>query len=152
MRARGLSAEVLQAEPRNAAHDPADAFSYILFAWGNCQAGDRLVTERALGHPPTDEELRAYIPGVRFYFRYDRLIRHPAAVMDGALPLRIRDEVALADWVDAIIAPAAYRARLAPRVPAALRERMHYLPHEGESIWSWAEGVYEQVACGFTPQ
>lgn len=45
---RGLSASVLRAENRNAANDPEDYFDYVMFAWGNCQAGDRLVMERKM--------------------------------------------------------------------------------------------------------
>ena len=41
--ARGMTAKELKAESRNAANDPEDYFEYIMFAWGNCQAGDRLV-------------------------------------------------------------------------------------------------------------
>lgn len=49
VKARKESAQVLMREARNAANDPADYFEYIMFAWGNCQAGDRLVMERKLG-------------------------------------------------------------------------------------------------------
>lgn len=55
--ARNLPGEELMRESRNAANDPADYFEYIMFAWGNCQAGDRLVMERALGRFPNDEDL-----------------------------------------------------------------------------------------------
>lgn len=44
-------------EQRNAANDPADYFEYIMFALGNCQAGDRLVIERELGRFPNEEDL-----------------------------------------------------------------------------------------------
>lgn len=54
LRARGVSTEELMTERRNAANDPADYFEYIMFAWGNCQAGDRLVMERKLGRFPDD--------------------------------------------------------------------------------------------------
>ena len=47
--ARGMTARELKAESRNAANDPEDYFEHIMFAWGNCQAGDRLVMERKLG-------------------------------------------------------------------------------------------------------
>lgn len=39
---RGISALVLKAENRNAANDPEDYFDYVMFSWGNGQAGDRL--------------------------------------------------------------------------------------------------------------
>lgn len=37
--ARKVNVETLMQESRNAANDPADYFEYIMFAWGNCQAG-----------------------------------------------------------------------------------------------------------------
>ena len=53
----GKTLQQLMNESRNAANDPADYFEYIMFSWGNCQAGDRLVMERALGRFPDDEDL-----------------------------------------------------------------------------------------------
>lgn len=144
VRARGISAEALRAEARNAANDPADYFDYILFSWGNCQAGDRLVMERKLGRFPDERDLSVdFTPGVRFFFRYDKLLSHPGMVRDGVLPLRIRDELTLRDWVHAIIVPEQEQSAVQPFVPAELAERVFYLPHEGEDIWRWAEKVYE---------
>lgn len=75
VRARQVPIEQLMNEKRNAANDPADYFEYIMFAWGNCQAGDRLVMERELGRFPNEEDLSTYFrPGIRFYFRYYELI------------------------------------------------------------------------------
>ena len=70
IKARNVPVEELMGESRNAANDPADYFEYIMFAWGNCQAGDRLVMERSLGRFPNDDDLSiGFNPGVRFYFR-----------------------------------------------------------------------------------
>ena len=47
-----------------------------MFAWGYCQAGDRLVMERKLKRFPTDEDLSVnFTPGIRFYFKYNDLIQ-----------------------------------------------------------------------------
>ena len=74
LNARGVSVEELMSEKRNAANDPADYFEYVMLQWGNCQAGDRLVMERELEHFPDEEDLSVnFNPGVRFYFRYDKL-------------------------------------------------------------------------------
>ncbi len=90
---RGLPSSVLKGEGRNAANDPEDYFNYVMFAWGNCQAGDRLVMERKLKRFPTDEDLSAnFTPGVRFFFRYEEIIKHPNAIFDGVLPLKIKSE------------------------------------------------------------
>ena len=108
--ARKKSAAELRKEGRNAANDPEDYFDYIMFAWGNCQAGDRLVMERKLGRFPDEKDLDAgFEPGVRFFFRYDKLIHHPNAVFEGVLPLKIRNELVLKDWLDAVVVPEADR-------------------------------------------
>ena len=146
VRARKMSAAELQKEARNAANDPADYFEYIMFAWGNCQAGDRLVMERKLGHSPDEKDLSdGFTPGVRFFFRYDDLIRHPGTVFEGVLPLKIRDEVVLADWVNAVIVPEIHRQEVEPAVPKELRPRVHFLPNDCKDIWEWSEKVYEYV-------
>lgn len=143
VRERNLSASVLKKETRNAANDPKDYFEYVMFAWGNCQAGDRLVTERALKRFPTKEELSApaFVPGVRFYFDYETLSRHPNAVQDGVLPVKVKNEVVLNDYVKAIIIPENHRASLEQLVPQNLRERTFYLTNDTADIWAWSEKV-----------
>ena len=65
-----------------------------LSGWGNCTAGDNLVMERLLGVNSTAEEREAaFTPGVRFYFRYEDIIRHPAYVFDGYHPAKVKDEL-----------------------------------------------------------
>ena len=142
--ARGVPAKELRREKRNAANDPEDYFEYIMFAWGNCQAGDRLVMERKLHRFPTEEDLSIHFtPGVRFFFRYNDLIRHPGAVFDGVLPLKIKDEVVLSEWVSAIIAPDIYRETAEPHVPKELRAKVFFLDGGGKDIWQWSETAYE---------
>ena len=142
--ARGIGANELQAEPRNAAKDPADYFDYIMFAWGNCQAGDRLVMERKLGRFPNEQDLSdGFEPGVRFFFRYPDLIRHPEAVFDGVLPLKVKNEIVLKDWVHAIIASENARPVLECHVPADLRDRTFYVENNCRDIWEWSSKVYE---------
>lgn len=146
VRARKMSAAELQGETRNAANDPADYFEYIMFAWGNCQAGDRLVMERKLGRFPDEKDLsEGFTPGIRFFFRYDNLVRHPGAVFEGVLPLKVRDEVILDDWVSAVIVPEIHRRQVEPAVPKELGSRIHFLPYDCRDIWEWSEKVYEYV-------
>ena len=146
VRARKMSAAELQKEARNAANDPEDYFEYIMFAWGNCQAGDRLVMERKLGRFPDEKDLSdGFTPGIRFFFRYDELIRHPGAVFEGVLPLKIRDEVVLEDWVSAVIVPENHRRQVEPHIPGGIRSRVHYLRNDCRDIWEWSEKVYEYV-------
>ena len=142
--ARNVSAAALAQEPRNAANDPEDYFDYIMFAWGNCQAGDRLVMERKLGRFPNEEDLcRYFTPGVRFYFRYDQLIHHPDAIFEGVLPLKVKNEIVLKDWVCAIIVPTIYRQALEPHIPEDLKSKVHYLQNDCNDIWEWSEKIYE---------
>ena len=146
VKARGLSADILMRESRNAAHDPADFFDYIMFAWGNCQAGDRLVMERKYNRAPTEEDLSVnFTPGIRFYFRYDEIVQHPNAVIDGFLPLKVRDELILADWVHAIIVPTLCRAKLEAVIPDNLKDRVIYVENDCRDIWDWSEKVYSII-------
>jgi len=146
VRARGLPAETLMQEKRNAAGDPADYFHYVMLAWGNCQAGDRLVMERRLGRFPEKRDLSSgFTPGVRFYFRYEELAKHPGTTFDGVLPMKIRDGIELAEWVSWIVIPQELQAELEAFVPPALKQRVLFVPHQGEDIWEWTEKVYEAV-------
>lgn len=142
--ARGISAKELKAEKRNAANDPEDYFEYVMFAWGNCQAGDRLVMERKLGRFPDENDLSTgFTPGVRFFFKYNEIIRCPNAVFDGVLPLKIKDGIALNNWVHAIIVPTIYRDDIKPHIPENIREKVHFVDNDCKNIWEWSEKVYE---------
>ena len=144
VRARRLSAKELRSEKRNAANDPEDYFDYVMFAWGNCQAGDRLVVERRLGRFPKVEDLAAgFVPGVRFFFKYRDLVRHPRAVFDGFLPVKVKNEVVLRDWVTAIVSPGIHRGLLEPHIPEGLRTRTFFLGSAGKDVWEWSRAAYE---------
>ncbi len=139
LNARKVPVEELMAEARNAANDPADYFEYIMLSWGNCQAGDRLVMERKLGRFPDDKDLSVdFTPGVRFYFRYDDLVKHPGRVYDGVLPMKIKDEIVLKDWLYAMVIPE--DAQL--DVPEELKDRAVYVQNDCADIWDWSEKVY----------
>ena len=143
VKARNLPAEQLMAESRNAARDPADFFDYIMFSWGNCQAGDRLVMERKLNRPPDEKALSTdFTPGVRFYFRYKDLIKHPNAVIDGVLPVKIKDELILSEWVHAIVIPTIHKSALQAAIPTMLKDKVIYVENDCKDIWDWSEKVY----------
>jgi len=151
-RARGLPGAALAKELRNGAGDPPDYFEYVMFSWGNCQAGDRLVVERdlaaRLGRTPSREELDAalahcFTPGVRFYFRYDDLAARPGCVFDGYHPAKIRDCLPLRECLAACIVPGNAWDEVSPLIPEELKARVHCLPYEGESIWDWADKCYQ---------
>lgn len=144
LRARQVSVEELMAESRNAAKDPADYFEYVMLAWGNCQAGDRLVMERKLGRGPNETDLsKDFTPGVRFYFRYDVLAKHPNRVFDGVLPMKVKDEIDLKDWLYALVIPVGTELD----VPDYLLDRTIYVENDCKDIWAWSEKVYETVRC-----
>ncbi|MBR3904931.1 MAG: hypothetical protein IKJ51_04405 [Clostridia bacterium] len=133
-------------EARNAAHDPADYFHYVMLSWGNCQAGDRLVMERKLGRFPEEKDLsERFTPGVRFYFNFDRLTRHPNAVFDGMLPVKIRDEIVLEDWVELIVIPKEMQDEMLMHIPKNLLSKIVFVENDCPDIWSWSKKVYEIV-------
>lgn len=133
VRARGIPAGELARESRNAANDPADSFDYVMFTWGNCQGGDRLVTERRLGRFPEEANLSSgFEPGIRFYFRYDVLKTHPGVTFDGVLPMKVRDEVKL-------------RRDMEPCIPADMADRVLYVENDCADIWEWSEKVYRII-------
>ncbi len=144
VKARNKTAAELKAETRNAANDPEDYFEHIMFAWGNCQAGDRLVTERKPGRFPNEKDLSdGFTPGVRFFFKYNTLIRHPKAVREGVLPLKEKDEIILKDWIHAIVIPEAYRDQTIEHIPDTLSGKAHYLINDTRGIREWSEKAYE---------
>lgn len=146
VRARKLPDTELQKEKRNAANDPVDFFHYVMFSWGNCQAGDRLVMERKLDRSPTAEDMGVgFTPGVRFYFKYEELEKHPQAVHDGFLPIKVKDEVVLSDYVYAVIVPEEYKEKLEVLIPGKLKDRTYYMDHENMDVWQWSEKVYSFV-------
>ena len=143
LNARKVPVEELMTEKRNAANDPADYFEYVMLAWGNCQAGDRLVMERKLGRFPDEEDLSVnFTPGVRFYFKYDKLVKHPQVVFDRVLPMKVKDEIVLKDWVEAIVIPTELREIIEVAVPKDLSERVIYVENDCKDIWEWSEKVY----------
>ncbi len=114
-----------------------------MFAWGNCQAGYRLVMERKLKRFPNEEDLCVnFTLGVRFYFKYNSLIKHPNTVFDGVLPLKVKNEVILKDWVYAIIIPENERNSIEKHIPNDLISKVHYIKNNCKDIWDWSEKVY----------
>ena len=76
---------------------------------------------------------------------FDKLIRHPDTVYEGVLPLKIKNEVILRDWVSAIIAPMTYYQALMPHIPEELKSKVHFVTNDCKDIWEWSEKVYEYV-------
>jgi hypothetical protein len=126
VKAFNKTADELVIDPRNAAGDPADYFDYIMFAWGNCTAGDNLTMERLLGRGATDDEREnALMAGVRFYFRYPDIIRHPGFGFDGYHPAKIKDELILSDWLYACIIPGQYQKEFQKLIQPKILNKVH---------------------------
>lgn len=146
VKAYNKNAIELVKDPRNAAGDPPDYFEYIMFTWGNCTAGYRLVMERYLSRNPTDDELEnKLIPGIRFYFKYNDMIRHSGYVFDGYHPVKIKDELILSDYLYACIIPHEYKHEFEQLIPLNLANKVHYIPHEGLGLRDWSNKVYEYI-------
>lgn len=102
---------------------------------GNCQAGDRLVMEHKLKRFPNEKDLSEdFSPGVRFFFDYKKLCTHPNAVFEGVLPLKIKDEVILKDWVHAIVVPENERAALENHIPQNPAQKVHFVKNDCKDI------------------
>jgi len=145
--ARGIPGEILAKEKRNGANDPPDYFDHIMFTWGNCVSGDKLVAERELGRFPNEQDLSAgFSPGVRFYFKYDDIANHPNFVNDGYHHGgKIKDELVLADYLHCCIVPAQHKSEFARIVPPNIADKVVYIENDCADIWHWAEKVYEFV-------
>ncbi len=150
-KARGMSGEDLAIEARNAAGDPPDYFDSVMFTFGNCTAGDRLVMERTLGRMPSLEDLNEeFKPGVRFYFRYTNLVRHPGFRSDGYHYCKIKDSIGLDDRIIVIIAPESARDILLKAASRELKERLIFLDEiEYPDILSWSHHAFKLVDTYF---
>ncbi|MFC1947264.1 hypothetical protein ACFLXY_05005 [Chloroflexota bacterium] len=142
---RGKQGDELALEARNAAGDPPDYFDYVMFTFGNCTAGDRLVMERTLGRVPSHEELNeGFKPGVRFYFRYSDLIHHLGFRSDGYHYCKIRDSIDLDDRMVVIIAPESAQNILLREVSPEFRKILLFVDEtEYPDILSWSHHAYK---------
>lgn len=142
-KAFGRRADDFVSDWRNAAGDPADYFDYIMFSWGNCTAGDRLVMERKLGGPPGEGDLsERFEPGVRFYFYYEDLLNHPGYAFDGYHPAKIKDELVLENYLLACFAPEEFKDLLLGPASPVLKERIRFIPHRGLELREWTKKIY----------
>jgi hypothetical protein len=144
-KARGKTGEELALEARNTAGDPPDYFDYVMFTFGNCTSGDRLVMERSLGRSPSPKELNEeFKPGIRFYFRYKDLLRHPGFRSDGYHYCKIKDSIDLDDRVIVIIAPESARDLLQKEVTPEIKEKLMFVDETGyPDILSWSHQAYK---------
>lgn len=142
----GKSGEELSFQKRDSVwNDPADYFQYIMFCWGDSPIGDYVVLSDDF---PSEEDLLKgnYKPGVRFYFRYEDIIRHPGHIFDGYHPAKVKDEVILTDYLFACIVPEQFRYRLKHHIAPELVSRMYFLSQSKLGIFDWNEKVYDFIS------
>ena len=139
----GKTGEELAYDKRDSLwNDPADFFEYIMFTWGNCMVGDYVVMSDDSNEEQSE---KSFNPGIRFYFRYDELIRHPGHAFDGYHPIKVKDEIVLSDYLHACIAPEQYKEQLLPFMPQQLENKVHFIPQDSLGILEWTERVYNFI-------
>ncbi len=120
--------------------DPADFYEYIMFGWGTHLVGDYVVLSE--NFPKEEDFLKGnFDAGVRFYIRYEDIIKHEGHTFDGYHPMKVKNEVLLADYLYACIAPEQYREQLESYIPQSLVRKVHYLPQRGLTLQKWNDRV-----------
>jgi hypothetical protein len=146
VKARNKTRIELAKESRNAANDPPDFFDYIMFSWGNCQAGDRLIMERILGRSPNQIDLSSgFKPGIRFYFKYKSIIDHKDFVNDGYHSAKIKNELVLYDNLYCCIIPEQYKTDFLNIIPQNIINKIYYVENNCKNIFDWSEKVYNYI-------
>ena len=84
-------------------------------------------------------------PGVRFYFKYEQLLKNPNAVCDGVFPMKVKDEIILKDWIYKIVIPMKLKEKLELYIPCELKDRIIYIDNDCKDIWDWSEKVYRII-------
>jgi hypothetical protein len=142
----GKTVEELAYEKRDSTwNDPADYFEYIMFCWGDNMTGDYVVLSENF---PSEENLVKgnFNPGVRFYFRYNDIIRHSGHVLDGYHAIKVKDEILLSEYLHACIVPEQYKVELDNLILPELTSKVHYLSQTGISLSDWNDKVYDFVS------
>lgn len=124
--------------------DPADFFEYIMFGWGDHLVGDYVVLSENF---PNDQDLAEgnFDAGVRFYIRYEDMIRHPGHTFDGYHAIKVKDEILLSDYLFACIVPEQYKNAIEPHIAPELVGKVHYLTQRGLTLTDWNDKVYQYV-------
>ena len=73
------------------------------------------------------------------------MIKHPNAVFDGVLPLKVKDEIVFKDWVSAIVIPTELRNEIEGAIPCELKDKVLYIQNDCKDVWDWSEKVYSII-------
>ena len=66
-------------------------------------------------------------------------------VCDGVLPMKVKDEIILKDWVYKIVIPMKLKEKLQAHIPCELKDRVIYIENDCKDIWDWSEKVYRMI-------
>jgi len=141
----GKTGEELAYEKRNSPwNDPADFFEYIMFCGGDQMTGDYVVLSENM---PSEADLDKgnFNAGVRFYFRYSDIIQHPGHAFDGYHPVKVKDEIVLADYLYACIVPEQFKIMLENSILPELISKVYYLSQTAINLYDWNEMVCDFV-------
>jgi len=124
--------------------DPPDFYEYIMFGWGTHLVGDYVVLSENF---PCEEDLQNgnFNAGVRFYFRYEDIIKHKGHTFDGYHPIKVKDEVVLSEYLFACIVPEQYKGQIEKCIPQELSPKVHYLTQKGLRLQEWNSKVVEYI-------
>ena len=129
--------------------DPADYFEYVCFANGNCVAPDIVAMQRHAGLYLSSEQCdKDFYPGIRFFFRYSDLLKHPCAVHDGIQSVKIKNQVDLDTYLEALVIPTVDRtgSPLAIDIPSHFRNRVVPLDHrEHFGLAEWSDAALNAI-------
>lgn len=70
------------------------------------------------------------------------MVNHPQRIFDGVLPMKVKYEVNLSDWVYNNIVPSGERCKEESFIPDDLKDRIIYVENDCTDIWEWSEKVY----------
>jgi hypothetical protein len=142
--ARGVSVSDLMYESRNAAGDPADYFDYVMLSYGNCIAGDRLVTERRVGRCPNDSDLSEnFYPGIRYYFRRKDIELNSEYCFDGYHAGKVRDFIDLSKYMICCIIPKSEENNFKNIISQSLIDKVIFVENkETKDIFEWTSKAF----------
>ena len=125
--------------------DPAHFYEYVMFGWGTHLVGDYVVLSE--NFPCADDfEKGNFDAGVRFYIKYEEIIRHKGHTFDGYHPLKVKDEILLSEYLFACIVPEQYKEQIEKCVSKELRGKVHYLQQRGLDLQAWNDKVVEYLS------
>ncbi|MCL2253217.1 MAG: hypothetical protein FWC09_02120 [Lachnospiraceae bacterium] len=141
----GKTGDELAYNKRNSLwNDPADFFEYIMFCGGEQMTGDYVVLSENM---PSEDDLEKgnFNAGVRFYFRYEDVKKHPKHIHDGYHPIKVKDEVILSDYLYACIVPGQYKQELNNLILPELVSKVHFVPQNKNNLYNWNEKVCDFI-------